>query len=206
MSQFNRDYYENGKEAGLSCYENYRWLPELTVPMCETIIDALGLTPSETILDFGCAKGYVVKAFRQLGFKAFGVDISDYAISCADDDARPFLHKISENGFTLEPYSWIMCKDVLEHVDEQRLVELLHKFRKTGAKLFVIVPLGNNGTYTIPEMEKDVTHRIRQPLWWWSSTIEDAGFSVAQSKFSIPGLKEHWTRTHPFGHGFIVAT
>jgi hypothetical protein len=41
MNAFTKDYYENGRACGLSCYENYRWLPELTIPMCERLIAQL---------------------------------------------------------------------------------------------------------------------------------------------------------------------
>jgi len=66
MIKFNEDYYERGVELGISGYSNYRWMPELTIPMCHEMINILNIKDDETILDFGCAKGYVVKGFRLL--------------------------------------------------------------------------------------------------------------------------------------------
>ena len=73
-SVYNESYFERGLESGLSLYQNYRWIPELTIPMAMTIIDFLGIKRHQTILDFGCAKGFLVKAFRLLYRSAYGVD------------------------------------------------------------------------------------------------------------------------------------
>ena len=40
---YNGDYFERGAETGVSLYSNYRWLPELTIPMCHHIIQFLNL-------------------------------------------------------------------------------------------------------------------------------------------------------------------
>lgn len=204
MNQFTEDYFERGVACGLSCYENYRWMPELTIPMCERLAQHLRIERTDLILDFGCAKGYVVRAFRELGFRAYGVDISEYAIDSADVNTRPFLYLVGDKAAKLD-VDWTICKDVLEHLSETQLADTLRHFREHTRSLFVAVPLGNNGAYTIPEMEKDVTHQIRRPLWWWASQIEAAGFRIESSDFTMRGVKENWTRKYPMGNGFIVA-
>lgn len=88
---YDEDYYERGIENGVSCYTNYRWLPELTIPMAATMIEYLGIDMGDRILDFGCAKGYLVKAFRLLHREAYGFDISDYARENAHDDIRKYV-------------------------------------------------------------------------------------------------------------------
>ena len=65
---YNEDYYENGLALGCSGYSNYRWIPELTIPMAYHIINGLNISENSRILDYGCAKGYLVSAFKLLGF------------------------------------------------------------------------------------------------------------------------------------------
>src|SRR4051794_23312927 len=43
-----------------------------------------------TVLDAGCAMGFLVEALRSKGIEAFGIDISEYAIQRADASIRPF--------------------------------------------------------------------------------------------------------------------
>ena len=76
MTRYDEDYFERGIESGKSLYTNYRWIPELTIPMCSFLNEQLGIGQSENVLDFGCAKGFIVKAMRLLGRNAYGVDLN----------------------------------------------------------------------------------------------------------------------------------
>lgn len=49
------------------------------------------------ILDVGCAKGFLVKAFNEIGKEAWGVDVSEYAISNAPEDIKSRLFKANLN-------------------------------------------------------------------------------------------------------------
>ena len=121
---FNEDYYERGAETGKSLYSHYRWMPELTIPMAHHIIHTTATMTMgrDKVLDFGCAKGYTVHALRLLGIKAFGVDVSEYAISQAPKEVSKFLGVIKpfeEIGKCTKGtgYDWVLCKDILEHIE-----------------------------------------------------------------------------------------
>jgi SAM-dependent methyltransferase len=199
---FTADYYERGEELGLSCYTNYRWLPHLTVPMASRIVQHLRVEKEETLLDFGCAKGFLVKALRTLGYNAFGVDISTYAIMSADDATAPYLSLIS-GIIEYAAFDWVLAKDVLEHVPEECLVELLTKLH--ARKMFAAMPLGDGREYVIGRMEDDVTHIIRRPLEWWVEQFRAAGFRDVWASYSMAGVKERWTKAFSVGNGFIIA-
>jgi SAM-dependent methyltransferase len=151
---FNKEYFESGIERGLSCYSNYRWIPELTIPMCSVMISHLGIGESERVLDYGCAKGYTVKAMRLLHRECYGVDISEYALRSAPTEVSEYLSLLLEGGKI--PYNnidWTIAKDVLEHVPYDELSQTLSNIREITKSLFVIVPLGENGKYEVPAYE-----------------------------------------------------
>ena len=50
---------------------------------------ASDINPS-TVLDAGCAFGFLVESLRECGIQAFGVDISPYAIQNVQADIQPF--------------------------------------------------------------------------------------------------------------------
>ena len=87
---YDADYFERGIETGKSRYQSYRWMPEATTAMAMAIIDELGIKPFDRVLDFGCAKGYLVRALRILHRQAWGVDISEYAISKVDKEVNGY--------------------------------------------------------------------------------------------------------------------
>ena len=72
-----------------------------------------------SVMDMGCAKGFLVEALRDRGVQAYGVDISDYAISHVREDLKQFCRV----GAVTEPldrnYDLITCIEVLEHVTEE---------------------------------------------------------------------------------------
>lgn len=204
MIKYDADYYERGRETGTSCYENYRWLPDLTRPMVAAVMAATGIKPTDTLLDFGCAHGYCVRAFRERGVNAWGVDISEYALAHAPKDTRPYLMHMSDNTEGTDcpqSFDWLFAKDVLEHLDVPTLVNHLDYLGTYCRNAFVVVPLGDDGKYFAEENEQDKTHVIRRPLEWWRKAL---GYSWkhVQSAYTMPGMKERFTE--PKAHGFFI--
>lgn len=199
-SQYDSDYFLRGKQTGKSLYENYRWLPDLTIPMVKSIINHLQLSTADTILDFGCARGYMVRALRELGYYAYGYDTSEWAINNCDESVKIFVtSKLS----TIQPrgFSWVIAKDVLEHITNVLAISDL--FEQIAIKgIFVVVPLAHGKKYDVEEYEKDVTHIWRRPLHWWCSVFHRPGWSV-EARYRIPGIKDNYSQ-YPTGNGFIT--
>lgn len=195
---YDADYFEHGIQTGVSLFENYRWIPELTIPMAMVINDYLGIRRGETILDIGCAKGYMVKAFRWLGRDAYGYDISAYAIEQADQEIKDFLHISSYPNNC----KYAIAKDVFEHFEERELESFLSSLNSDV--LFIMVPLGDGERYIIPQYECDLTHKIRQPYVWWKVLLEDCGWKVKRAEHRIDGLKDNWAH-YKDGNIFITA-
>jgi SAM-dependent methyltransferase len=204
---YNEEYYERGIELGISGYSNYRWMPELTIPMCYEMINILNIKDDETILDFGCAKGYVVKGFRLLHKLAYGVDISEYAILSAPNDIKHYLYRIeSEKDIPLQnnkKYDYTIAKDVLEHIPYEHLDSVLLQLRKITNKLFIVVPLGENKKYIIPSYEQDTTHHIRESIDWWEYKLLNVGFTTVYKDYKIKHIKSNWSKWEK-GNGFFV--
>lgn len=183
---FDENYYEHGESLGISLYSNYRWLPDLTFPLSHAIVVDLGIGRGDTILDFGCAKGFLVRALRLLHYEAFGYDISEYAIASAPEDVRPYLNC---GEWYLNRYNWLIAKDVLEHISHEDLSATLMLIAGAARRVFVIVPLGDGVKYNAPEYDKDKTHIIREDLAWWSKKFEAAGLSVVSASTEMPRVK-----------------
>lgn len=203
---YDEDYFERGVESGKSLYSNYQWLPELTIPLAHRIIRRLSLIPQNKVLDFGCAKGFLVKALRLLDIDAYGVDISDYALQECDKDVSEYLltHSWWESLAAFKDWDLVIAKDVLEHLTEQELDQTLYRFSLITRKLFVVVPLGNGERFTIEAYEHDKTHQLRKPLDWWSGKLTEH-FNDVSACYGIVGIKDNWFKVHPQGNGFLVA-
>lgn len=207
MNEFDCDYYENGLATGRSCYVNYRWMPELTIKMAHNIAKHLKLKEDETVLDFGCAKGYLVKALRILDIPACGCDISDYAINQTDADVRDFCQVIKDekNLFPFEnKFSWIISKDVMEHMTEDEVENFLSQAGAKTGRMFHVIPLGDGEKFNVPEYQLDKTHKLAKSKDWWSKKFEEAGWAVEVFDHNMKGIKDNWTGRYPLGNGFFI--
>lgn len=182
-------------------YENYRWLPELTIPLASALCEQLPIPVGAKVLDFGCALGYLVKALRLLHRDAWGIDVSDYALSQAPEDVKPYVR----HADTTLPrdFDWVLAKDVLEHVRESEIDAVLGMLRHAGRRLWAAIPLGDGEKYVIPAYEEDVTHRIRRPIGWWCDRFIEADFYIESAVYRMPHIKEAWS-DWPEGNGFFV--
>ena len=195
---YSYSYYERGIQTGLSLYTDYRWIPDLTIPMAMAIIDYLGIKRGQKVLDHGCAKGYMVKAFRWLGREAYGCDISEYALDKADPDILGFLSK----DLPKQHFHFTISKDTFEHMKLKDIKRLLTNL--DSKVLFVIVPLGDGKRYFIPAYELDKTHIHRQSLSWWTALIKSTGWNIKSAVPTVPGIKDNWNYQSE-GNAFIVA-
>ena len=88
--QFGREFFdgERGHGYGGFSYNSRFWQP--VVPAFQ---DRYGLTPASSLLDVGCAKGFMLHDFAQLipGITVKGIDVSAYAIENAIEDMRPHV-------------------------------------------------------------------------------------------------------------------
>jgi len=204
-NKYNEDYYERGVATGSSLYSCYRWIPELTIPLAARLVESLHIHRTDRILDFGCAKGFLVKALRLLGYNAYGIDISRYAIESAPVDVQPYLECTESVIMShMNHWDWVIAKDVLEHLESKALKGILAELAGSTRHLFVAVPLGVDERYNIPSYELDITHEIREPLAWWTQALTKSGFTVSVAKYRMPGVKDNWAK-YEKGNGFLVA-
>lgn len=189
---FGEDYYMNGIESGVSNYVDYKWLPELTLPMAKSYMEIFGVEKGSTVLDFGCSRGYFVKALREHRVKAFGVDVSEWAIENCDTDVVGYVFNKLE--YCQNYFNHIFSKDVLEHIPTEELTKILVKlFSICNESIVFIVPLAKceGGEYIYPNDELDKTHIHRKTLQGWVDLIEPFAkdFTIFVSQ-KIPSLKK----------------
>lgn len=204
--QYDEAYYERGVETGKSCYSNYRWLPELTIPMIMVMIDTLGIRQRQRVLDFGCAKGFSVKALRMLRRDGHGIDLSPYAIEQADHEVAPFCHLVDdlETWSRTQRFDHVIAKDVMEHVPYELIDDSFRAIARMTDSFMVIVPLGRDGRFLIDAYERDVTHIVREDAQWWLAALEKH-FADVSWQHHIDGLKDNWYRVDPKGNAVFIA-
>lgn len=129
-----------------------------------------------TVLDAGCAMGFLVEGLRDRTVQAFGVDVSDYALSQVREDIKPYCWQGSILDTLPQSYDLIVCIEVLEHLPRaQSEAALVNLCRYTDDVLFS----------SSPHDYQEATHfNVQPPEYWaeqfaWQGFIHDVDFDAS---------------------------
>lgn len=88
--KFGREYFDGDRTYG---YGGYYYHPRFWSDVVKDFVKYYGLTKKSSILDVGCAKGFMMHDFRHVlpGVHIEGIDISKYAVVQALTDVKPFI-------------------------------------------------------------------------------------------------------------------
>ncbi len=125
----------------------------------------------KTVLDVGCAMGYLVTALRDRGVEAYGIDVSEYAISQIRKDIRKFCHVQS----ALDPlpeefpqtYDLLVTIEVIEHLYEEDGFEFLKRICTYADDIIFS---------STPDDITEPTHFNVQQQEYWSKNFAKHGF------------------------------
>lgn len=120
-----------------------------------------------TVLDAGCAIGFLVEALRARGVDARGFDVSEYAISQVPAELRPYCVLGSVTDEIEGSYDLITCIEVLEHLPRAVAEHAIDNFtRHTDCILFS----------STPDDESEPTHVNVQDAAAWVRGFAKRGF------------------------------
>jgi SAM-dependent methyltransferase len=85
--QFGREFFDGDRAHG---YGGFSYNPRFWTPVAPTFEKHFDLKAGDSLLDVGCAKGFMMHDFARLipGLVVKGVDVSEYAIENALDDMK----------------------------------------------------------------------------------------------------------------------
>jgi SAM-dependent methyltransferase len=85
--RFGREFFDGEREYG---YGGFSYQPRFWEPVIPTLQEHFGLTPESSLLDVGCAKGFMLYDLTRLipGIEVQGLDLSAYAIENALPEVR----------------------------------------------------------------------------------------------------------------------
>lgn len=150
-------------QCGIPYERNEHWL-RFFGDIADGIIRALHPT---SVLDAGCAMGFLVEALHRRGVDARGVDISDYAISRVHESVRDRCSTASLIEPLQRRYDLITCIEVLEHIPAPDTDRVIANLCRSTDRLLLS---------TTPEDYGEASHLNVQPPEAWSAILAREGF------------------------------
>ena len=165
MSGYSKEYYDECTD--MNYHNEEKWEP-LFRRFAEHIYRDIS---PKSVLDVGCAFGYMVKYLRELGIEAWGIDTSKYAIEQADENIKPYVFVAS--GCEELPdkmpkkYDLVINIEVAEHLSAE-----------DGRKLICQICTYSD-TVLFSSTGEDINNpshiNVQQPEYW-AQIFADQGF------------------------------
>ncbi len=156
LNLYSKEYYQS--YCGLDYSEKSHW-EKFFGGIADKIVQDFN---PKTVLDAGCAWGYLVAALRDRGVNAYGIDISRYAIDQVREDIKPFcavsslLHPLPEDFPQF--YDLVTSIEVIEHLYEEDGLEAIKKLCTYADRILIS---------STPDDIMEKTHfNVQQPEYW----------------------------------------
>lgn len=160
---FDKDYFENGVKTGKSNYQDYSW-ERLGSYFKDTAQHIKNKFQPKTVLDVGCAKGFLVKALNDIGIEAQGVDVSEYALEKSIVPDKTKFGKAQELPFEDDSFDVVVAFDILEHIPTKDVQKVCKELLRV-AKKWVIVRVVTEKL----KDDLDASHETIKPREYWES-------------------------------------
>jgi len=131
-------------------------------------------------LDVGCAKGFLVEQLRLRNVKAFGFDLSHYAVK--QTLATPFCWVASATDWTARNVDLITCIEVLEHLPETLALKALDNICQHAQRVLFSSTCSYND---------EPTHVNVHPARYWMQAFGKRGF--VRNERRAPTLLIPWS-------------
>lgn len=181
-TEYNRDYYEEHKIAGLD-YLNYGYWQASYAQMVTDATMQRGYREA-SVLDAGAACGTQLNGFRETGVfsRICGIDITDHMVKIGRKHFNYSDQELITGSLTSIPVesgtvSLLHSHQVLEHIPEEHAEAMMQEFLRVlrpGGRAFIVLDAVRTGE-TKEQYLGDPTHVNIQPISYWTELFQKNG-------------------------------
>ena len=142
-----------------------------------TLLHSLNLINRKSVIvDFGCAVGFLMDGFIELGYEnVVGVEISQWASNFAKTKGHEVVSSIKE--LSIVPQLTIAL-DVFEHMTDEQITHVMNKIKPNA--LLVRIPTSTDGgkTFSLEISRADPTHINCKTKTQWIEFFKSFGYKT----------------------------
>jgi cyclopropane fatty-acyl-phospholipid synthase-like methyltransferase len=163
---------------------------------------------ASSFLDAGCAKGFLVRALRELGKDTWGFDHSGWALKHAEEVAGLYLYNATaENAQFERNFDVTLAFSLLESLTEDQAFAFLRRARDwTNQAMVAVVLVCENEAHRnrLLTGDGDLARVTVQSRAWWHQRFLDTGWK----QDALHRVAERACRTHslPVRMGWEIFT
>lgn len=133
--QFGREFFDGERRHG---YGGFSYNARFWQPVVPTFRERYGLDAASSLLDVGCAKGFMLHDFAQLipGITVKGIDVSAYAIENAIDDMKPHVRVADAEAlpFPDKSFDVVISINTIHNLPREECGRALREIERVASK------------------------------------------------------------------------
>ena len=177
--KFGEEFFDGDRTHG---YGGFNYHPRFWQPVIPTFQAHWGLTSDNSILDVGCAKGFMMHDFAELipGITVKGLDVSEYAVQNAIEDMRPHVQVADAKSLPYEDksFDYAISITTVHNLDRGELIQSLQEIERV-ARLgsFITVDAYKNEEEKERMIAWNLTAKTVLHVDEWKELFKDAGYT-----------------------------
>lgn len=177
--QFGRDFFDGDRAVG---YGGFHYNSRFWQPVVPTFQEHYGLKTESSVLDVGCAKGFMLYDFQQIipGITVAGCDISKYAIENSKEEVRPFLKvgDVRELPYEDNSFDLVVSITTVHNVEYDECIRSLREIERVSRKnSFITVDAYRNDTEKEAMYAWNLTAKTILHVDEWIELFDKAGYT-----------------------------
>ncbi len=176
---FGKEYFDGDRLFG---YGGYNYHPRFWQATVKRFRDHYGLSATASVLDVGCAKGFMLHDFKELmpELKIAGIDVSEYALQHAMDDIRPFIRIGNANQlpFPDKNFDLVISINTIHNLPLDECKQALREIQRVSrGRAFVTMDAWRNEEERIRLMKWNLTALTYMHVDDWKRIFAEVGYT-----------------------------
>ena len=177
--QFGRDFFDGDRNHG---YGGFNYFPRFWQPVIPTFQEYWGLNKNSSILDVGCAKGFMMHDLAWLipGITVKGIDISEYAIENTIEDMKPHVQVANATKLPFEDQSFdvVISINSIHNLERDECGKALQEMERVSRRgSFITVDAYRNEEEKKRMYAWNLTAKTIMSVDEWVQFFEEVGYT-----------------------------
>ena len=177
--RFDREFFDGDRRTG---YGGFAYHPRFWQPTVPDFQEHFHLTSGSSVLDVGCAKGFMLHDFAQFipGIAVKGIDVSQYAIDHAIESMRPHVSVADACRLPFDDRSFdvVISINTIHNLDRDGVVTALREIERVQRRgAFVTVDAYRNDDERARMEAWNLTARTILSVEDWKRLFAEAGYT-----------------------------
>jgi len=177
--QFGREFFDGDRRHG---YGGFNYMARFWQPVIPTFREHFGLKAGDSVLDVGCAKGFMLHDMSELipGIEVAGVDVSEYAVENAIEDMRAHVRVADARQLPFDDASFdvVISINTVHNLERDELAVALQEIERVKRRgAFVTVDAYRDEEEHRRMLAWNLTAKTIMHVDEWKAFFKDVGYT-----------------------------